>query len=704
MRAASDPSESSDSADARASNAAHSVMKMRISPKTMTQYKSKMNTIEAYFKAKNFPYTFPLPVDKLIAFFGSLKGAELAEGINQTKQINQQLVIQQTQQEVDEKSLHEMQEEEAIEEVVEEESKQPINQAIDSQSQSSRKRKRNNHALALATVRGYKSALKWKYGEEGLLWDQALDAELEHVLKGWSRLVATLKQQAKMDVVEGKLPLSVQGFETLAETLAKARVEDFQSKRQQRGRNVTVKQGNTFGRALFGWAFIVLQWNLLARSNSIATIMLEHVSWQQDALVITIPKSKSDQSGANSIPRHLYANTTEPCICPVLAFAVLVFSKSYRLDPASNKSFPLFDGTDNEGRFSELLKLMINKLNPSELGCLPEELGTHSIRKGAASHCTGMISGPSTVQVFLRAGWSLGNVQDRYIFAEQGGDQLTGRVLSGLPFNDRNFAALPPHFTKEGLTAISWPRILPMYSHYPVAFQHALPNLLASIVHHYEWLQKSLDRNHPFFSSSLMSSGCIESLKPYVLTGINRCEKTGMKATGIPPFLALTNEFNELNTRTSVNFERIEQKIESRFEALPSVLTQTLLQHFQINGAVPVTASELQQMFMAWAEDLKASMTMSAAHSVQQAESAMNVNSQPVFIEFRWLNGSMHCVPEDFTFPDVNVHDLWILWLFGHEQKKIRPYRFIRKPDLQRKQVTSIGVGLQLRSLLQARS
>ena len=55
----------------------------------------------------------------------------------------------------------------------------------------------------------------------------------------------------------------------------------------------------------------------------------------------------------------------------------------------------------------------------TRLGAEKKQLGTHSVRKGAASYCAGMMNGPSTVQVFLRAGWSLGNVQDRYLFASR---------------------------------------------------------------------------------------------------------------------------------------------------------------------------------------------------------------------------------------------------------------------------------------------
>ena len=114
-----------------------------------------------------------------------------------------------------------------------------------------------------------------------------------------------------------------------------------------------------------------------------------------------------------------------------------------------------------------------------------------------------MINGPSTVQVFLRAGWSLGNVQDRYLFAGAGGDQLTGRVLSGLPFNDSSFSSLPPHFGKDGLDRIQWALILPLYARLPETFKRALPFLLASICYHEQWLRSTLPTHHPLFATYL---------------------------------------------------------------------------------------------------------------------------------------------------------------------------------------------------------
>jgi hypothetical protein len=182
-------------------------------------------------------------------------------------------------------------------------------------------------------------------------------------------------------------------------------------------------------------------------------MMMEHVGWEADSLLITTPKHKGDQEGVKCFSRHLYANPLNPAICPVLALAILTFMRVLKHDhltessssSAARPNFRIFDGAHSESRFSDVLSRTIASLPASDLprlGGEKKQLGTHSVRKGAASYCAGMINGPSMVHVFLRAGWSLGNVQDRYLFAGAGGDQLTGRALSGLPFNDSSLIVL----------------------------------------------------------------------------------------------------------------------------------------------------------------------------------------------------------------------------------------------------------------------
>ena len=74
-------------------------------------------------------------------------------------------------------------------------------------------------------------------------------------------------------------------------------------------------------------------------------------------------------------------------------------------------------------------------------------LGVHSIRKGAATYASsGSTAGPSGAAMNLRVGWTLGIVQDTYIWYEAAGGQYMGHVLCGLPVNSYKFALLGLHF------------------------------------------------------------------------------------------------------------------------------------------------------------------------------------------------------------------------------------------------------------------
>jgi hypothetical protein len=406
--------------------------------------------------------------------------------------------------------------------------------------------KHKDKPAAFSTVRQYKSALVWYYKEHKLIIQPEIHQGIETLLNGYKRRVSDLKLNGRMPVFEGKYHITFEGYCLLAKALFTTQ---------------------SFNDMLFGWPFLVLQWNLIARTATVSGIMMEHVGWETDSLLITTPKHKGDQEGVKCFARHLYANPHNPVICPVLALAVLTFVRVLKHDPhcqtevntsSSSTALPnyrIIDGPNSEGRFSDVLQRTITSLPASEiplLGGEKQQLGTHSIRKGAASYCAGMINGPSTVQVFLRAGWSLGNVQDRYLFAGAGGDQLTGRVLSGLPFNDSSFALLAPHFSAEGLREINWSTVLPLYSRLPETFKRALPYLLASICYHEKWLRSNLSPQHPLFSTYLFSSGAVNNLKCYVIAGCSRCVITGMIATGIPSHLAVSNELTAIVKQTEL--------------------------------------------------------------------------------------------------------------------------------------------------------
>ncbi len=68
----------------------------------------------------------------------------------------------------------------------------------------------------------------------------------------------------------------------------------------------------------------------------------------------------------------------------------------------------------------------------------PEDIGTHSFRKGGVTYVLSFPGGPNSVSAYMRARWSLGIVQQRYVFEGDGSDQFCGRVACGLPMHSSN--------------------------------------------------------------------------------------------------------------------------------------------------------------------------------------------------------------------------------------------------------------------------
>ncbi len=255
----------------------------------------------------------------------------------------------------------------------------------------------------VSLVGSYRSAIVWMYEKEHLRLDDQTTLTFASFSGGYKRLVAEKKLTGEMKMKEGKTPLTFAGYSFLA--------------------GVALKQSRDHQLGSFSHLFLLLCWNLMARSVSVGSIMFQHISWEGDSLLITTPKHKGDQEGNNCYPKHVFANTTNPTICPVLSMAVLIFSSGWRRDGAKHM---LFCGSATESRFGKWLRegLVNSTASLQTLGNVSFEIGTHSFRKGVATFVAGCPAGPSPINVFLRAGWSLGAVTSRYIFAGQGGDQV----------------------------------------------------------------------------------------------------------------------------------------------------------------------------------------------------------------------------------------------------------------------------------------
>lgn len=80
------------------------------------------------------------------------------------------------------------------------------------------------------------------------------------------------------------------------------------------------------------------------------------------------------------------------------------------------------------------------------LNIKPEDLGTHSLRKGCATHVGKNPGGPDNEHVNTRAGWKNSSVYEVYHKENGGYDRYVGRFCCGFNVNNSSFASLPPHF------------------------------------------------------------------------------------------------------------------------------------------------------------------------------------------------------------------------------------------------------------------
>ena len=301
-------------------------------------------------------------------------------------------------------------------------------------------------------VSGYKSAIKDHFSNKDVKISDASEKMMENFFKGYNRKIAQMKQDGIMSIIEGKQPMSFKGYKFLARK--------------------ALDQQNDFKISISCHLFLILCWNLIARCVSVGSLMFNHISWKLDSMVIVFPSHKGDKEGKSALPKHVYANTEEPHICPILSFAIYIFTRGY--DREGSKT-TIFSG-EAESRFSKWLHKLCadNKDSLINQGIDISMIGTHSFRKGIASFLSGSPGGPTSVAIYLRAGWSLGPVQSRYILEGEGSDQVCGRAATGLPLTDVSFANLPAHFVggDSGLTTFEWEDILPGYSsYYPMSFR-----------------------------------------------------------------------------------------------------------------------------------------------------------------------------------------------------------------------------------------
>jgi hypothetical protein len=259
------------------------------------------------------------------------------------------------------------------------------------------------------------------------------------------------------------------------------------------------------------WACSVLQWNCICRSETLDALHYEHFDWVGDALKITVLKTKKDQAGTGiGREKMLHSNPQQPALDPILACAVYSMAVPSTATTRTQSS-KFFSGNDQRQRYSNILRKVLEEYDDTYVevtfGASKTDIGTHSHRKGGITMLLSTIDGPNPCAVYIRAGWSLGNTQDRYIMGGPGEDDLCGRILSGLSFDTGKFTVLPLHFSKKGnqlLLEIGLENFYEGYHKYPESFRRCVPYFVAAILYHLPTLRAWWpNRAHPFWGCSM---------------------------------------------------------------------------------------------------------------------------------------------------------------------------------------------------------
>ena len=267
----------------------------------------------------------------------------------------------------------------------------------------------------------------------------------------------------------------------------------------------------------------------------------------------------------------------------------------------------------------------------------------------------------------MRAGWSVGSIQDRYIFAGASSDQIVGRAVAGLNINTSDFAILRPHLSTTGLKIlreVGLENVIEGFKDLPSSFKRVVPVLIAQIGFHYQnnsYLSGAIDQTHPLwnqriFTRSVLYDGklyscIIELLKTHILAGHVCCPDTQMQATVLPSHFLISTNISDLSARVAsleenhkLELEKCRDAILAQVALLPESLRNKLLENFEIDGVCPVNMSDIKALIAAQSESLFDKMNdimskkdgCSVHDGMQQSSEVESRSVQQHFTFFDW--------------------------------------------------------------------
>jgi hypothetical protein len=109
--------------------------------------------------------------------------------------------------------------------------------------------------------------------------------------------------------------------------------------------------------------------------------------------------------------------------------------------------------------------------------------------------------------------------------------------------------------------------------------------------------------------------------------------------------------------------------------ATPQLLS--ILENFEVNGTVPITQSQIADMFNSFQQNVL-TMIQNNNNNNQQQQTEPATSA---FSSWTW-GGRIHPVPADFVLPKCNLKAIWDLWWCGNPAKQYAPYSRLKGFDL----------------------
>ena len=346
------------------------------------------------------------------------------------------------------------------------------------------------------------------------------------------------------------------------------------------------------------------------------------------------------------------------------------------------------------------------------MGYDPKDIGTHSIRKGAASYASsGSTECPPHSAVCARAGWTMGDVLDRYLKHQKASDRYVGRVLAGLNVLSYEFGILPPHFSNKcdrsndliSVFGDTSKEILGIY-----AFQEYA---LASIIYHKKWTEAVLPQDHTFkksvvFRGSFSNSDEVKTGFSYHYEsdvaelaqirkelnhdlGVTFNENIGsMFATGIPPSVLRSWDTHQLLVGMQGFKDGIEEKLEYVMEHSYDKIVEEMdkrcltgnVSLSQIKDVVGNMVGRVEEKIENVSKKLDCPNVSFQNNDVQNESSLVLTVVRPLI---QWeIDGVYRKIPESFAWPDT-MAQLWLAYWVGDDNKGTWPLRYLSDDDIR---------------------